>query len=50
MNKIINWFKNFWKKQEEKVEDVLNMQFPQENEDQHLCPKCSKNFGCMCND
>ena len=47
MKKLINWIKMFWKKQEDKVEDVLDMQFL-EPEKINLCPTCHKDFGCQC--
>ena len=50
MKKIINWLKKFWKKQEDKIEEVTSMQFPEPEEINlnNLCPTCHKDFGCQC--
>ena len=50
MKKIINWFKNFWKKQEDKLDDLTDLQFPEREKIDlnNLCPTCHKDFGCQC--
>ena len=52
MKKIINWFKKFWEKEVEKIEEVLDMQYPEPEEINvnNLCPTCHKDFGCQCED
>ena len=50
MKKIFNWFKNLWQKEVDKIDDVLDLQFPEPEEINldNLCPTCHKDFGCQC--
>lgn len=52
LKKIKSLIKKWWKKQEDDIEELMDLQFPEPEKINmnNLCPKCNKDFGCECND
>ena len=50
LKKIKSLIKKWWKKQEDDIEDLMDLQFPDPEQinTNNLCPKCNKDFGCEC--